>query len=263
MDTVRVREREVIVLGPGDYAVLDEDDFGAPGLVATELVGPFVRLQAVGPLIMVHDGVFDPHRGIGHHPHRFNERLFYILEGAVDHDDALNDIQGHMGTGDVGRLTEGQRGMLHKEWNHTAGRARAFILVYRTDPIPPRASFAVLRDAEAPRYQEAPGVHTKELVGPQSPLRVHGDLRWFADSRMEEGAGLEVQLGPSEAAFLFALEGTAELGDGLSLPAGRAAVVAAGEGWRLTLTAPEGARILRAVVGAGQGVVFGEPWARG
>ncbi|HXF56907.1 MAG TPA: pirin family protein [Actinomycetota bacterium] len=261
MDTVRVKEGEVLVLGPEDYAVLDEDDFGAPGLVAAEVVGPFVRLQAVGPLIMVHDAVFDPHRGIGHHPHRFNERLFYILEGAVDHDDALNDIQGHMGTGDVGRLTEGQRGMLHKEWNDTPGRARAFILVYRTDPVPPRASFAVLRDGEAPRYPEAPGVETKELVGPRSPLRVHGDLRWFGDSRMEEGAGIEQELGSSEAALLFALEGTVEFGGGPSLGPGQAAVVGPGDG-RIAVSAREGARLLRAVVGAGQGLVFGEPWAR-
>lgn len=263
VDTARVKEGVVLLLGPEDYAVLDEDDFGAPGLVATEVAGPFVRLQAVGPLIMVHDALFDPHRGIGHHPHRFNERLFYILEGAVDHDDALNDIQGHMGTGDVGRLTEGQRGMLHKEWNNTPGPARAFILVYRTDPVPPRASFAVLRDGEALRYREGPGVETKELVGPRSPLGVHGDLRWFGDSRVEEGAALEVELRSSEAALLFVLEGTVELGGGLSLAPGRGAVVGPGGEQRLSLIAPGGARLLRAVVGAGQGVVFGEPWTRG
>ena len=40
--------------------------------------------------------VIDAGLGIGHHPHRFNERLFYIERGQLDHDDALNDIQGHM-----------------------------------------------------------------------------------------------------------------------------------------------------------------------
>src|SRR5918999_4424490 len=135
------------VLSPEDYTILTEEDFGSPGVQAIEMIGSFVRVQSSGPLLAVHDSTWQPRLGVGHHPHRYNERLFYILEGAVDHDDALNHITGHMGTGDLGRLTEGVRGMYHQEWNNTDGRARAFILVYGTDPVPPRASFAALRDA--------------------------------------------------------------------------------------------------------------------
>jgi redox-sensitive bicupin YhaK (pirin superfamily) len=263
MDTVTTERAELLVLGPEDYATLDADDFGVEGLVATEVIGPFVRLQAVGPLIMVHDGVFDPHRGIGHHPHRFNERLFYILEGAVDHDDALNGIQGHMGTGDLGRLTEGRRGMLHREWNHTDGRARAFILVYRTDPVPARASFAVLRDAEAARYEEGPGVETKEVVGPRVSFPLHGDLRLFTDSRLAPGAGPEVRLGRREGALLFPVEGTFELAGGVAVPPGLTVVVPPdGDGRGIRVTAREAGRILRAVFGPGLGLVVREPLAR-
>jgi redox-sensitive bicupin YhaK (pirin superfamily) len=104
--------------------------------------------------------------GIGHHPHRYNERLFYIERDELDHDDARNHITGHMDTGDVGQLTEGQRGMVHSEWNHGQVDTRAYILVYSTDPVPAQTAFNVLKDAEAPRYQEGDGVRTKELVGP-------------------------------------------------------------------------------------------------
>jgi redox-sensitive bicupin YhaK (pirin superfamily) len=246
---------EPILLSSSDYKVLDEDDFGVDGLVAHEWIGPFVEVQASGPLIMVHDGMFDPRKGIGHHPHRYNERLFYILEGAVDHDDALNGITGHMGTGDLGRLTEGVRGMLHQEWNNTDGRARAFILVYETDPIPPLASFAALRDEEAPRYESAPGVGTKEIVGPMARFPLGGDVRLFTDDTLERGAELELDLGEGEGGLVFPLEGEISL-DGHTLRPESMAVLPPQADRRSTkLTASDGARLLRVVHGPGQGVV--------
>lgn len=248
---------ELIVLGPDDYATLDEDDFGVPGLVATEIVGPFVELVASGPLIMVHDGVFEPRHGIGHHPHRRNERLFYILEGAVDHDDALNRIRGHMGRGDLGRLTEGERGMLHEEWNNTDGPARAFILVYTTDPVPPRASFAALRDADAPRYEEASGVKTKELVGSRSPLAINGDIRLFTDSTLAAGTELGIVLAAGEGGLLVPLEGAVRVdAHPRSIVPGNAVLIPAAEKARTFLVhSPSGARLLRVVHGPGHGLV--------
>ena len=126
------QHRPYLVLGLGDHVVLGESDFGMPGLTAVEAIGPFVEIQASGPLITVHDSIIDAGLGIGHHPHRYNERLFYIEEGELDHDDALNGITGHMDTGDVGQFTEGQRGMIHSEWNHGDVDTRAYILVYST-----------------------------------------------------------------------------------------------------------------------------------
>jgi redox-sensitive bicupin YhaK (pirin superfamily) len=250
----------MLVLSPEDYAVLDEDDFGVPGLVAHEIIGPFVQLRSLGPLIMVHDGVFEPRHGIGHHPHRFNERLFYILEGAVDHDDALNGITGHMGSGDLGRLTEGMRGMLHQEWNNTDGKARAFILVYETDPTPAEASFEALRDADAPRYEEKPGVTTKELVGPSAPLPINGDVRLFADSRLDAGSELPIEFSPNEGGLLFPVEGTVEVLNEktVSVPAGYAVAFPPADTPRsLTARTVGGARLLRVMHGSGRGLPLG------
>jgi redox-sensitive bicupin YhaK (pirin superfamily) len=249
------RTTDALVLTEADFAVLDEDDFGIPGLVAHEWVGPFVEVQAVGPLIMVHDGIFDPHMGITHHPHRFNERLFYILEGAVDHDDALNGITGHMAAGDLGRLTEGARGMLHKEWNNTDGRARAFILVYGTDPMPPRASFHLLPDADAPRYEPAPGVRTKEIVGPRADMPLHGDVRLFTDDRFAPGAELTIELADDEGALVFPLEGEVSL-DGAALRAEALALLPPGPARSETITASGEARVLRAAFGPSHGLVL-------
>jgi redox-sensitive bicupin YhaK (pirin superfamily) len=257
-------QAQPIVRRKDQYRILDEDDFGVPGLVAHEIIGPFVDLHAVGPLIMVHDGVFEPYHGIGHHPHRRNERLFYILEGAVDHDDALNGITGHMGAGDMGRLTEGVRGMLHKEWNNTPGRARAFILVYETSPTPERAAFAALRDGDAPRYEEAPGAITKELAGPRVNFPLHGDIRFFGDTRMEAAALLNIGLAPGEGALFFAVEGEAGIEPGAArlLPDETAIFAPADVPRSVSVRALTPTRLLRATFGPGRGLVQGPPLYR-
>jgi len=95
--------------------------------------------------------------------------------GRVDHDDALNHITGSMGTGDLGILTEGRRGMIHQEWNPTDGPARAFILVYPNEPLAPGAAFDAVRDDEATRVTEAEGVITKQ-VAKRGDGRLHGEV---------------------------------------------------------------------------------------
>jgi redox-sensitive bicupin YhaK (pirin superfamily) len=253
-----------LLLEPEDHVVLGEKDFGMPGLTAAEAIGPFVEIQASGPLITVHDSVVDATLGIGHHPHRFNERLFYIEEGQLDHDDAANGITGHMDTGDVGQFTEGQRGMLHSEWNHGDVDTRAYILVYSTDPIPPRAAFDVLRDADAPRYEEAPGVRTKELVGPRSPLQVNGDIRFFADSSVDVSSVVELEAGESEGGLLSVRSGNLEIeGDGVKLSPGSTVLLPpSGEAETVRLRAVEPSRVVRVTHGPGHGLVRGTPLQR-
>jgi redox-sensitive bicupin YhaK (pirin superfamily) len=244
-----------LVLDEADYRVLGPSDFGAPGLRAVESIGPFVAIQASGPLITVHDSTIEPHKGIGHHPHRYNERLFYILAGQLDHDDALNGIRGHMPEGAIARLTEGRRGMLHSEINHGDVPTHAFILVYATDPVPETASFAALADAEAPRYEEGEGTRTKELVGSRSPLRIHGDIRLFADTTLGAGRELEVALADGEGGLLWIHDGRLRV-DGRDLGRSATLLVPPSDGTRrLTLRALEPTRLLRVIHGPGFGLI--------
>jgi redox-sensitive bicupin YhaK (pirin superfamily) len=251
-----------LILNPDDHVVLGESDFGMPGLTAAESIGPFVGIQASGPLITVHDSVIQAGLGIGHHPHRSNERLFYIEQGQLDHDDALNHITGHMDTGDVGQFTEGRRGMLHSEWNHGAVDTRAFILVYTTDPIPERTAFNALRDADAPRHNEAGGVRTKELVGPNSPLHVNGDIRLFTDSRLDPGSELTVELRAGEGGLASVREGRIRLEDRELVPGATLVVPPADDPRTLRLRADGPARVIRVIHGPGHGFVRGEAMAR-
>jgi redox-sensitive bicupin YhaK (pirin superfamily) len=253
-----------LVLGPSDHRVLGEAEFGMPGLTAVEAIGPFVAVQASGPLITVHDSVIDAGLGIGHHPHRYNERLFYIEQGQLDHDDARNRITGHMDTGDVGQFTEGLAGMVHSEWNHGDVDTRAYILVYTTDPVPPRTAFNVLTDAEAPRYPEGDGVATKELVGPRSPLRVNGDIHRFTDSRLAPGATVALELAAGEGGLVSVREGAARVADGGELLRPGSTLVAppADRPRTIGLRAEVPTRLLRVVHGPGHGFVRSPPGGR-
>ena len=259
-----VIEDRLLILGPEDHAILGQSDFGMPGLKAIESIGPFVEIQASGPLITVHDAVVEAGLGIGHHPHRFNERLFYIEEGELDHDDAANHITGHMDAGDVGQFTEGRRGMLHSEWNHGKVNTRAYILVYSTDPVPPRAAFHALRDADAPRYEEAPGVRTKELVGPSSPMEVNGDVRLFTDSTLDPDAVLELAADEGEGGLVSVRSGSVEIvGEGRKLTPGLTLLLpSAREPSKVGLRATEQGRVIRVVHGPGHGLVRGTPLPR-
>lgn len=243
---------------------LTETEFGMPGLVAIESVGPFVELARLGPFITIHDSFLDPGLGIGHHPHRGNERLFYILRGEIRHDDALNGIRGVMGEGDLARLTEGERGMLHREWNGRDDvRTHAFILVYTPDAEPPipLASFGAHRASEMPRVEEAPGVETLHLIGGRAAFRASSSelTSWF-DSSLAPSATVALAMPPNEGLIVYPLEGTLRLdadSDGeVVLAAGSAihpegpdamAIAWSDEGGRtLRLSAEEGAaRVLR------------------
>lgn len=244
-----------LVLTNEDYRILGPAEFGQPGLEAVEVLGPFVAIQASGPLITIHDSTVEAHLGIGHHLHRYNERLFYMLSGELDHDDPRNDIQGHIESGDVGLFTEGQRGMLHSEWNNGDIPTRVYILVYTTEPIPEQTSFTALREEDAPRYQESEGVQTKELVGSRSELQVHGDLRFFTDSTLEAGRALTVTLTDREGGLLSIRDGLVQLGDRQVGP-GETILLPPVEGERsLSVTALSAARVFRIVHGPGHGFV--------
>ncbi|MDZ7729634.1 MAG: pirin family protein [Dehalococcoidia bacterium] len=247
------QNKDYIVLGPDDYRTLGPQDFGSAGLTAVESIGPFVDIKVSGPLLTIHDSTIEPHLGIGHHPHRRNERIFYMESGQLDHSDSRNDITGHLEPGDLGLFTEGEAGMLHSEWNNGDRPSRIYILVYATDPVPDQAAFNALRDADAPRYQEVEGVHTKQMVGPDSPLQVHGDIRFFADSTLAEGAPLTLSTGETEGGLFAVREGTVGL-DGHEVgPGGTILLPPADHARDVTVHAKGPSRVIRVVHGPGFG----------
>jgi redox-sensitive bicupin YhaK (pirin superfamily) len=248
----------VLRLSPEDHAFLGEAEFGTPGLVAVESIGPFTRVRACGPLVTVHDSVIAAGLGIGHHPHRYHERLFYLERGTFDHDDARNGISGHVPEGALARFTEGRGGMIHQEWNHGEVDAEIYILVATTVPIPEQTSFEVLRREDMPVYPEAAGVVTREMVGPRSPLPVHCDVRSFTDTTLQPGAGVRWALGAGEGGLLSVRAGAVDLEGARLGPRWTALLPPAPEARVLALEAPPGARVIRAAFGPGYGLVVAD-----
>jgi redox-sensitive bicupin YhaK (pirin superfamily) len=246
---------DLLILSPADHAVLGEAEFGTPGLIAIESIGPFTRVRACGPLITVHDSVIAAGLGIGHHPHRYNERLFYTERGSFDHDDALNGIAGHVPEGALARFTEGRRGMIHQEWNHGEVDAEIYILVASTDPIPAQTTFEVLPRAAMPLYTEATGVATREMVGPRSPLPVHSDVRLFTETTLEPGSAVDWAIGDGEGGLLSVREGEITLA-GHALGRRYTALVPPGRGHTLAIGTGPGARVIRTAFGPGHGLVL-------
>ena len=187
------------VLPATEYRRLTEKEFGSPGISAIETVGPFVLTPVVGPFMTIHDAWMEPGMGIGHHPHIFNERLFYMIKGEIRHDDARNGISGAMGEGDLARLTEGSRGMVHREWNGSeTERNHSLILVYQPDVEPTirHAAFAAFRAADVPHVTEAPGVETKQLIGGESTFHAQSNaVRSFLDTSLAAGAAPDGRIG--------------------------------------------------------------------
>ncbi len=227
------------------------------GLEARESVGPDRQVRSLGAVLTIHDSRFEPHRGIGHHPHQGMERLFYVLSGTVDHDDALNGITGHMGTGDLGILTEGRRGMIHSEENRSDGTARVYIFVYPNEPLNPSASFDAVRDADTPRECPGDGVETKRVLT-RGDDRINGDFRELSDTTLQPGAALSWQVGSGEAGVVFVVDGSVVV----ELSGDHAREAAADHtlllpprevGRGLAITARERSCVLTAVAGPGGG----------
>jgi len=104
-----------------------------------------------------------------------------------------------------------------------------------------------LPDVEAPPLQRRRPGCTKELVGARSPLRVHGDVRLFAESLLEPGAEVAPQLAAGEGGLLSIREGSVELAsDGQELrPVFTLVVPPADEPGAVLFRAVEPSRIIR------------------
>jgi redox-sensitive bicupin YhaK (pirin superfamily) len=255
MATRTQRDAPYVIRRAADHVVLGEAEFGSPGLEALEIIGPYNPVRALGPLITVHDARVQPHAGIEHHPHRMNERLFYIMQGELDHDDRLNEIRGHLETGDVGIFTEGRHGMLHSEWNNGDDLCHAFILVYPTRPVPEQTAFSVFPSNLAPVYKESGGIETKELLGPRAQMGIHGDLHLFTDSSLKAGARLELGFEAGQGGLVSIQEGSTSI-DGQQLAAGDSVLFPPLDQERtFGMESGEGARVIRVVHGPGLGFV--------
>ena len=184
----------------------DRDSVGvaARAKAVAEFVAPAERgpdrMPARRPFTSEHAHVFDPflylthfgprelHEtdwGFGPHPHRGFETITYLLAGGIEHRDSTG---GHavLGAGDVQWMTAGG-GIIHSEQPPAALKEKGGIVHgFQLWLNLPRAlkltppGFSVLRGADMPKAEPAPGVTVRVIGGRcgeiESPVRVRSPV---------------------------------------------------------------------------------------
>jgi len=151
------------------------------------------------------------------HPHRDIEGLTYVVEGTFKHADSLGN-DGVLPAGSVQRMTLGS-GAYHSEQNGSQTEPIRFIQMWimpRERGLPPSVEQKVFTREDRTNV-------LLPVITPDgsSGVSVHQDASVYV-SRLEEGRSLEHEFKRGFGAYLFLIEGEAEL-NGERLTAGDAA----------------------------------------
>ncbi|WP_273367095.1 pirin family protein [Alicyclobacillus herbarius] len=168
-------------------------------------VFPTRRLLYPDPFILLDHFAMTKPDGFPNHPHRGFEIISYVLGGAMAHEDSY----GHASvipTGGVQTVTAG-RGLVHSEMPHgeeTATGLQLWINLPRADKqLDP--SYAEFAPDDLPVTRDE-GVTVTTIVGPESPVKIHRDLR-YVDVQLEAGARYQGQLPAGYQGFMYILAG--------------------------------------------------------
>jgi quercetin 2,3-dioxygenase len=191
-------------------------------------VDPFLMLDE-----FYSDNPDDYLAGFPSHPHRGFETVTYMLDGHMRHEDHLGN-RGDLGPGDVQWMTAAH-GIIHSEMpQQTEGRMRGFQL-WLNLPSKEKMKPAHYRDIPArevpvlalPQGGEVRVIAGRlELDGKSTSGPVNGGSEklttdpLYLDVRLPAGAEFSAPLASGYNAFLYAYEGSAEIG-----PAGSAKVL--------------------------------------
>ncbi|KAM4059855.1 pirin domain-containing protein [Hirsutella rhossiliensis] len=180
------------------------------------------RLRNLTPFLMLDHFNVEPGAGFPDHPHRGQETITYILEGAVDHEDFAGN-RGTLGPGDLQFMTAG-RGIVHAEMprNDPHGTPNVGLQLWVDLPRHLKACeprYRDLRAAEIPAVDVDAGRATVKVISGRS----HGidsvkDLAytpvWILDVVLRPAATVSQPLPPGWNAFAYVLEGEVWFGEG-------------------------------------------------
>jgi len=166
-------------------------------------------------LRVINEDRVDPAQGFGTHPHRDMEILTFVLEGALEHKDSL-DNGSVIRPRDVQRMSAGT-GITHSEFNPSASEPVHFLQVWI---IPERSG---LEPSYEQRSFRAPGLRlVASPDGRDGSVTAHQDVRVYAARLSRDEAA--VTLAPGRQAWIQMARGTA-LVSGARLGAGDGAAV--------------------------------------
>lgn len=180
------------------------------------------QLRNFSPFLMLDHFSVSPGAGFPDHPHRGQETITYLLQGAVDHEDFAGN-KGTIETGDLQFMTAG-RGIMHAEMprQNPDGSANVGLQLWVDLPkhlkqTEPR--YRDLRAKEIPVVDADGGkVRVKVISGQSHGVDSVKELAytpvWLLDVEMQPGGKLAQNVPKGWNAFLYTLEGTTTFGGG-------------------------------------------------
>ncbi|KAK8203913.1 RmlC-like cupin domain-containing protein [Phyllosticta capitalensis] len=180
------------------------------------------KLRNFSPFLMLDHFTISPGSGFPDHPHRGQETITYLLQGAVDHEDFAGNA-GRINAGDLQFMTAG-RGIMHAEMPAQNADGSPNVGMQLWVDLPRR-----LKDCE-PRYRDLRASEIPEWTAPDASVRVKvisGRRRdvesvaelaytpvWLLDVTMQPGASFTQALPTGFNAFAYMLSGSAAFSDG-------------------------------------------------
>ncbi|KAF2146550.1 uncharacterized protein K452DRAFT_218899 [Aplosporella prunicola CBS 121167] len=180
------------------------------------------KLRNFSPFLMLDHFTISPGSGFPDHPHRGQETITYLLQGAVDHEDFAGN-KGTIETGDLQFMTAG-RGIMHAEMprqnadgSPNVGMQLWVDLPAKLKKCEPR--YRDLRASEIPTVDVDEGkVHIKVISGQSHGVDSVKELAytpvWLLDINIRPGGKVQQNLPVGFNAFAYTLNGTATFGTG-------------------------------------------------
>jgi len=141
------------------------------------------------------------------HPHRDIEGLTYVVEGSFGHEDDVGGAYGPLPAGSVQRMTLG-RGAWHSEQNASQAEPMRFIQMWI---MPAERGLEPGVEQKVFTVEDRTDRLLKAISGDGGDaVLVHQDAHVFV-GQLNPGVELEHTLGPGRGAYLYVIEGGAEV----------------------------------------------------
>lgn len=195
-----------------------EQSEGAGARVRRSIGTP--KLRNLSPFLMLDHFTIHPGAGFPDHPHRGQETITYLLEGAVDHEDFAGNA-GTIHAGDLQFMTAG-RGIMHAEmpnqgFEDIIGMQLWVDLPAKLKKCEPR--YRDLMAKEIPRIEVDDGKVAIKIIsgrshGTDSVQELAYTPVWIFDVEVKPGGKLSQELPEGWNAFVYTLQGTTKFGVG-------------------------------------------------
>ena len=214
------------------------------------------NLRNLSPFLMLDHFAVPYGAGFPDHPHRGQETVTYMLDGAFQHEDFVGHA-GRIETGDLQWMTAG-KGIMHSEMpveqpgnKPNVGLQLWVDLPKRYKLMDPR--YQELRDADIPRAKPSNQVEIKVISGDsfgvKSPVQTLVGV-WYLDVKIAPGGKVEQILPENWTTFIYTLAGLPTIADTEVEPYHTVVLSTTGDGIKVENNDTEEARFV---------IISGEP----